>query len=51
MKLTLVFDVLALAGFGVAFAGLWWIWPPAALVICGLPVCALGVWGAWRARH
>lgn len=28
-------DVLAVAGLGMLFAGLWWIYPPSALIVVG----------------
>ena len=36
-------DLLALAGLALLAAGLWWIYPPAALVVVGLVLLAVGV--------
>ena len=30
-----VFDVLIIACLTAVFVGLWWAWPPLALIICG----------------
>ena len=47
MKLgTYGYDLLAGAGLCGVFAGLWWIYPPAALIVLGGMACTLGVAGA-----
>lgn len=42
----MVADALALTGFALVCVGLWWIWPPLALIVGGIAVCASGV--AWH---
>jgi hypothetical protein len=44
-------DLLAIAGLSSLAGGLWWIYPPAALVICGALVFALAVCGAVNERR
>jgi hypothetical protein len=34
--------LLALVGFALLILGLWWIWPPLALIVAGLGLIALG---------
>ena len=46
MKIDL-YDVLALAGGVVLAAGLWMIYPPAALIGLGLALVGFGLYGAW----
>lgn len=41
-------DLLILLGVGCAGAGLWMVYPPAALVAVGIFLTALGVAGARR---
>ena len=43
-------DLLGLTGFAALVCGLWWIYPPAALVIGGALVCALAAGGAMNRR-
>lgn len=40
--------IVGLAGLGMAGVGLWLWWPPAALVVCGLVVFVLCLWGELR---
>ena len=44
-------DALAFCGFAALAAGLWLIYPPAALVICGALILTLGCCGAANARR
>jgi hypothetical protein len=39
---TIIADCCLLIGAGLALAGLWWIYPPAALLVGGLSLLALG---------
>ena len=39
-------DAMAAAGLALMGGGLWWVYPPAALIVCGLALLALGVAGA-----
>ena len=39
---TIIADTCLVVGAGLALAGLWWIYPPAALVVSGLSLLALG---------
>jgi fatty acid desaturase len=39
---TTIADTCLVLGAGLALAGLWWIFPPAALLICGLSLLAIG---------
>lgn len=39
-------DALAVVGLGMLFAGCWWIYPPAALIVVGTIVAGTGFWGA-----
>ncbi len=42
----LLWDLVATAGGTLTAAGLWWIYPPAALIATGGGLIALAVWGA-----
>ena len=42
----LVWDSLALAGVALVAGGLWWIYPPLALLELGAVCLLLGIWGA-----
>lgn len=33
-------DTIAIVGLGTLFGGLWWIWPPIALVVLGIVLLA-----------
>lgn len=44
------FDLLTLVGLGMVCAGLWWLYPPAALIICGAVLMAAGMRGEQRGR-
>jgi len=44
-------DALFLAGLATAAVGLWWIYPPAALIAGGVTVCALAGFGAVNERR
>lgn len=37
----LVADIVGLLGMALLFAGLWWIYPPASLIVCGLILLVL----------
>lgn len=39
------FDVLTLVGLGMVSAGLWWVYPPSALIGCGALLLAAGLRG------
>lgn len=41
-------DALYLAGLGLVGTGLWWVFPPAALVTCGAVLVVLGRLGVGR---
>ena len=41
------YDVMVLLGLGLLAGGLWWIYPPLALVVPGALVLIAGVVGAW----
>ena len=43
-----VFDVLALAGVLLIAVGLWWVYPPLALIISGIWLFAAAVYGSQR---
>jgi hypothetical protein len=43
-------DLLVIAGMAALGAGLWLWWPPAALMVCGVLLLAMGVFGAWQKR-
>ncbi len=43
-------DLAALLGFALIFAGCWWIHPPCALIVCGVLLLGLSIWGAVRAN-
>jgi hypothetical protein len=40
----LVWDCLAVAGVALVVCGLWWIYPPAALITLGLAAVAFALW-------
>ena len=40
------YDIVALAGLALLVTGLWLVWPPLALIVCGALLLAFGVWGA-----
>ena len=42
-------DVLALVGMGLVAVGLWWIYPPAALIAGGVSLTAIAVLPVVRA--
>jgi len=42
-----LFDLMALAGLVMLGVGLWWIWPPLALVVPGALLLAIGLVAAW----
>jgi len=42
----LLTDGLVIAGLCMVIAGMWWIWPPVALIAAGLGCVGLGVWRA-----
>lgn len=44
----LVVNVTGLAGLSMVGAGLWWVYPPAALIVVGGLLLAGSVWGAIR---
>ena len=35
--------VLALLGFALVVAGLWWVWPPLAVIVAGCGLLAVGL--------
>jgi hypothetical protein len=39
------FDVLTVVGLGMVSAGLWWVYPPVALIVCGALLMAAGMRG------
>jgi hypothetical protein len=41
-----LWDLAAAAGVLLVAAGLWWIYPPLALIVVGLLLATFGVWGA-----
>lgn len=41
-----VWELVAGLGVLALFAGLWLVYPPAALIVTGLGAIALGLWGA-----
>lgn len=47
----MIFDLLFLCGFAAAAVGLWWVYPPAALIAAGLAVCGLAGSGARNERR
>ncbi len=40
-------DVVTILGIGCLAGGLWWIYPPAALIVVGLALLGVGLMGAW----
>lgn len=45
---TLILDLSGLAGLASLSVGLWWVYPPAALIVSGAILLALAVFGASR---
>lgn len=45
---SVLFDLLAATGFALMLTGLWWIYPPAALIVGGGGSLTLACWGARR---
>lgn len=43
-------DTLTLAGAALLCAGIWWVYPPAALILAGAALVAVGVAGRPGAR-
>ena len=41
-------DVVTLVGVGLLAAGLWMVYPPAALIAVGLALVGMGLMGAWK---
>ncbi len=41
-------DVVTIFGIGCLAGGLWWIYPPAALIVVGLAMIGIGLLGAWK---
>jgi hypothetical protein len=41
-----LWDVITGSGLLLLAIGLWWIWPPLALVVVGLLLTLFGFWGA-----
>jgi hypothetical protein len=41
-------DAVTLMGVGLLAAGLWMVYPPAALIAVGLALVIFGILGAWR---
>lgn len=41
-----LWDAFGIAGAALVFAGLWSIYPPAALIVAGAGLVAVAVWGA-----
>jgi hypothetical protein len=42
----LAWDLVAFTGAASVWGGLWWIYPPLALIVVGAGLVALAVWGA-----
>ena len=40
----LIWDMLAVVGAALVFAGLWWIYPPAGLIALGLAAVVFAFW-------
>ena len=40
-------DAVTLVGVGLLAAGLWMVYPPAALIAVGLALVGMGLMGAW----
>lgn len=49
MVSSIVRNVCFLAGLGLIAAGCWWIWPPLALLVVGLVLIILALWGTYHA--
>lgn len=41
-------EALAVGGLALFAAGLWWVYPPAALIVVGFLVLAAATWGHFR---
>jgi len=41
-------DAVTLVGVGLLAAGLWMVYPPAALIAVGLALVGMGLMGAWK---
>jgi len=39
-------DILVLVGLGLTTGGAWWIYPPLGLIVPGIALCCLGLYGA-----
>jgi divalent metal cation (Fe/Co/Zn/Cd) transporter len=46
-----IHDVTALLGLGLVFAGCWWVYPPAALIVSGGILLAGSIWGHLNAAE
>ena len=44
-------DASALAGVALIGAGLWWMYPPAALIVVGAMVLLAALWGHFHAAE
>lgn len=46
----LAWDIIALGGLALLATGLWWVYPPLALIVVGAGALVFGLWGAkvWR---
>jgi hypothetical protein len=44
-------DLLGLCGFAALVCGLWWIYPPSALIVGGTLLCGLAAGGAVNRRR
>lgn len=45
-----VVDLAGVGGFGMLFAGLWWLFPPSALIVCGAMLAFVAYQAAGRQR-
>ncbi len=45
---TFSWDLAAGLGLAITCLGLWWIYPPAALIAGGVALTAFAIWGAKR---
>jgi hypothetical protein len=43
-------DLLGLSGLGMTAGGVWWVYPPAALIVAGLALSAYAVIATKRSR-
>lgn len=39
-------DLMGVAGLGMLGTGLWWVWPPVSLIVCGVLLFAVAVLAA-----